>query len=117
MKQALARAIARRKLANKRADRQPKRSVSQCKKSAPLNPRTTGTPVISSVGKPKSRAKRAIIDEVIDGYINATQEYEQAKAKLVQLRGGEERLTAADHTLLENIRDMASLSYEKYFEV
>lgn len=67
--------------------------------------------------KAKTLSKGDAIDQVLDGYVNATTDYDKAKTRLVALRGSEAALTEADHTILENIRDISNASFEKYFEV
>lgn len=59
---------------------------------------------------------KSVVTEYMTLYLEAQEEIDRQRAKLVALRGGEGNLTEEDQEALENIRDIVSARYERLLE-
>lgn len=61
-----------------------------------------------------STSPKTTFADYMKEYLAAEEELERQRQVLIKRRGGEDKLTEADHTTLENLRDILSLWQEKY---
>ena len=63
---------------------------------------------------PVPPAPATVVADYMQLYLEAQDEFERQKQRLVERRGGEDQLTDADHTTLENLRDLLLMWQESY---